>query len=91
VTLSPADVFRVRAAGAVTVTLRQGGASGAGELVEKLGTRRDSSGRFVCAQLDGEPGGACGCRIYESRPEACRRLEPGSVACVDARRRWSLA
>jgi len=86
VTLSPAEVPSVRAAGAITVTLRNGGESEAGELVEKLSTRLDRAGRFVCAQLDGEPGGACGCRIYESRPGPCRELEPGSAGCLDARR-----
>ena len=90
VALTPAEVFRVRAAGALTLTLRQGGSDGPGELVEKLATRRDSSGRFVCAQLDGDVGGACGCRIYEGRPEPCRALEPGSRACLDARGRAGL-
>ena len=87
VTLSPADVFRVRAAGAFTLTLRQGGTEGPGELVEKLATRRDPSGRFLCAELEGKPGGLCGCRIYESRPVPCRALEPGSAACLEARKR----
>lgn len=87
VVLSPSDVIRAKSAGAVTLTLRQGGPSGMGELVEKLATRRDATGRFVCALLDGEPGGPCGCRIYESRPEPCRRLEPGSSACLEARAR----
>ena len=27
------------------------------------------------------------CSIYETRPEACRKLEPGSRQCVEARRR----
>jgi hypothetical protein len=87
VALSPADVLRVRAAGAVTVTLRQGGPAEVGELVEKLATRRDWTGRFLCAELAGAPGGACGCRIYEDRPLACRQLEPGSRGCLEARER----
>jgi len=90
VTLSPADVFRVRAAGAVTVTLRQGAADGPGEVIEKLATRREESGRFVCAQLEGSVGAACGCRIYEDRPGPCRALEPGGAACLDARQRAGL-
>jgi hypothetical protein len=90
VALSPEDVLRVRAAGAVTVTLRQGSAEEAGELVEKLATRPDSVGRFVCAELNGAPGGACACRIYESRPRACRQLEPGSPGCFEARQRLGL-
>ena len=27
------------------------------------------------------------CRIYESRPEVCRRFEPGSDQCLEARKR----
>lgn len=91
VAISLAEVLRVRGAGAMTVTLRQGGREEAGELVEKLATRRDSTGRFVCAELAGAPGAACACRIYESRPLACRQLEPGSLACLEARQRLGLA
>ena len=81
----------MRSAGAMTVTLRQGGREEAGELVEKLATRRDSTGRFICAELAGTPGAACACRIYESRPLACRQLEPGSLGCLEARQRLGLA
>ncbi len=81
---------RLRRLGVPTVTLRYGGPSGLGVLVEKLATRRDESGRFVCAQLDGQVGRLCGCLIYEDRPQPCRRLEVGSAACRDARRRVGL-
>lgn len=90
VAISPEEVLRVRRAGAVTVTLRQGGREEAGDLVEKLATRRDATGRFVCAELEGAAGAGCGCRIYESRPLACRQLEPGSLGCLEARQRIGL-
>jgi uncharacterized protein len=84
------DLARLRRRGVATVTLRYGGAYESGTLVEKLATRRDEAGHFVCAQLDGPPGGPCACRIYEDRPAPCRRLEPGSAPCLDARRRLGL-
>jgi Fe-S-cluster containining protein len=67
--------------------VRYGGPTGIGELVEKLAMVRDEAGRFVCTQFDGPIGGPCSCRIYEERPQPCRRLEVGSDACRDARRR----
>jgi uncharacterized protein len=78
---------RLRRLGVPTVTLRYGGPTGIGELVEKLAMVRDEAGRFVCTQFDGPIGGPCSCRIYEERPQPCRRLEVGSAGCRDARRR----
>jgi uncharacterized protein len=85
------DLSRLHRRGVTTVTLRYGGAHERGTLVEKLATRRDEEGRLVCAQLDGPPGGPCACRIYEDRPAPCRRFEPGSLSCLDARRRFGLS
>lgn len=39
-----------------------------------------------CAGLDVSRPGAFPCRIYGSRPEDCRIVEPGSPACLEARR-----
>ena len=39
----------------------------------------------VCSALQGTPGVDCGCKIYEHRPTVCRRLEPGSKYCLQAR------
>ncbi|HXN30747.1 MAG TPA: YkgJ family cysteine cluster protein [Polyangiaceae bacterium] len=39
-----------------------------------------------CAALDVSVQGRYPCRIYEVRPEDCRLVEPGSPACLDARR-----
>ena len=30
------------------------------------------------------------CTVYEDRPELCRALEPGSVACLEARARMKV-
>ncbi len=30
------------------------------------------------------------CRIYETRPEVCRKFEPGSDQCIEARRRLGI-
>jgi len=30
------------------------------------------------------------CRIYESRPNVCRKFEPGSGQCIEARRRMGI-
>jgi uncharacterized protein len=38
-----------------------------------------------CAALRGAPGGRVRCDIYEVRPAACRKVEPGSRACLLAR------
>jgi hypothetical protein len=40
----------------------------------------------VCGGLDVSVPGRYPCAIYESRPEDCRIVEPGSPACLEARR-----
>ncbi|MBL8613797.1 MAG: YkgJ family cysteine cluster protein [Myxococcales bacterium] len=39
-----------------------------------------------CAGLDTRVPGAYPCRIYPNRPMDCRIVEPGSEACLEARR-----
>jgi Fe-S-cluster containining protein len=39
-----------------------------------------------CAALDVSEPGRFTCRIYEVRPDDCRLVEPGSPACLEARR-----
>ncbi len=39
-----------------------------------------------CAALDASEPGRFPCRIYEVRPDDCRIVEPGSPACLEARR-----
>jgi len=39
-----------------------------------------------CAALESAPGGRYPCSIYEVRPDDCRIVEPGSPACLEARR-----
>ena len=39
-----------------------------------------------CGALDCSKPGAYPCAIYERRPEDCRIVEPGSPACLEARR-----
>jgi Fe-S-cluster containining protein len=39
-----------------------------------------------CAALDTSRPGRYPCRIYEVRPDDCRLVEPGSPACLQARR-----
>jgi Fe-S-cluster containining protein len=39
-----------------------------------------------CGALDVSRPGAFPCRIYERRPDDCRIVEPGSPACLEARR-----
>lgn len=41
--------------------------------------------RGRCHFLDGEIGGAVGCREYEKRPASCQHLQPGDPACNVAR------
>lgn len=54
--------------------------------------RRPPFFRFVnnggdrCAALDVSTPGRFPCRIYDRRPEDCRIVEPGSPACLEARR-----
>ncbi|MGB0259558.1 MAG: hypothetical protein ACPGES_12975 [Coraliomargarita sp.] len=30
------------------------------------------------------------CKIYEDRPSVCRKFEPGSEQCIEARRRQGI-
>jgi Fe-S-cluster containining protein len=39
-----------------------------------------------CKALKGTVGASCACGIYARRPEVCRDFEPGSDACIEARR-----
>jgi Fe-S-cluster containining protein len=39
-----------------------------------------------CAALDVSQPGAYPCRLYARRPDDCRIVEPGSPACLEARR-----
>ncbi|UDF33833.1 UNVERIFIED_ORG: YkgJ family cysteine cluster protein [Shinella sp. XGS7] len=38
-----------------------------------------------CQALQGEIGGATQCSVYESRPPACREVQPGDAKCQRAR------
>lgn len=44
--------------------------------------------RTGCAALEGRPGRAVTCSVYEDRPEVCRAFEAGSIQCRDARRSY---
>lgn len=39
-----------------------------------------------CVALEGKVGACVSCKIYESRPEACRKFLPGSFLCLEARK-----
>jgi hypothetical protein len=39
-----------------------------------------------CASLDVSEPGKFPCAVYQDRPEDCRIVEPGSPACLEARR-----
>jgi hypothetical protein len=39
-----------------------------------------------CAALDVSTPGLFPCAVYERRPDDCRIVEPGSSACLEARR-----
>lgn len=45
--------------------------------------RMDPSGR--CSALVGKLGALVTCRVYDHRPSACRRVEPGDAECLRAR------
>ena len=55
------------------------------EEVLQLGIKLNHQGKRVCVGFEGDVGGACGCGIYELRPEACRKFEAGSILCKEAR------
>ncbi len=48
-------------------------------------------GRCVALEGNGSPGSPWRCRAYGVRPRACSELEPGSHACLVARRRTGLS
>jgi Fe-S-cluster containining protein len=43
-----------------------------------------------CAALDVREPGRYPCAIYDVRPDDCRLVEPGSPACLEARKRGEL-
>jgi hypothetical protein len=67
---------------------------GGAEILRKLTVLDDRppGWRFVentgdrCAALDVGVPGRFPCRIYAMRPDDCRIVEPGSPACLEARR-----
>ena len=69
-------------------------APGGGEILRRLTVLDDRppGWRFVantgdrCAALDVSVPGRFACAIYELRPDDCRIVEPGSPACLEARR-----
>lgn len=44
----------------------------------------------VCDFLRGTPGQRTSCGIYATRPDVCRKFEPGSRRCIAARDRLGL-
>jgi Fe-S-cluster containining protein len=38
-----------------------------------------------CVALEGELGRQVSCRIYALRPSGCRRVQPGTTECLEAR------
>ena len=50
-----------------------------------LATKEDKQGNVVCVGLRGTVGRRVSCRLYEARPEVCRKFEPGSLSCKAAR------
>ena len=67
---------------------------GGDELLRRLTVLDDTppGWRFVvndgdcCGALDVSVPGRYPCRIYDVRPDDCRIVEPGSPACLEARR-----
>jgi Fe-S-cluster containining protein len=51
--------------------------------------RLDAGGR--CLALRGKVGRRVSCTIYEMRPAACRKVEPGSERCLAHRRERGLS
>jgi hypothetical protein len=70
------------------------GSPGGGELLRRLTVLDDTppGWRFVvndgerCGALDVSVPGRFPCSIYDVRPDDCRIVEPGSPACLEARR-----
>ena len=40
-----------------------------------------------CVALDGKVGESVCCKIYNDRPNSCRKFEPGSDLCKEARKK----
>ena len=40
-----------------------------------------------CIALDGKVGESVCCKIYNNRPNSCRKFEPGSDLCKEARKK----
>lgn len=55
------------------------------EEIFRLGTKIDDRGQRVCIAFEGKVAQACACGIYEQRPNICRKVEPGSFTCRQAR------
>jgi Fe-S-cluster containining protein len=79
VALSPASEEAVRRVGLPVIT----STSGWPRLATKPHT--GPGGETICSALAGTVGGACGCLIYEDRPNVCREFLPGSLKCQVAR------
>lgn len=58
-----------------------------GEIVVDRYLRRDGE-TLACSSLDGTLGKSVSCRIYENRPQICRRFEVGSDRCHEVRRAY---
>lgn len=59
------------------------------EIVVDRFIKRDPND-FRCTKLEGEPGVAVSCSIYERRPNSCRVFEAGSDRCHAIRRAYGL-
>lgn len=56
----------------------------AGDRVETPAVVTEEFGK-ICGFLRGTPGRRVSCGIYETRPEVCRRYQPGGRGCIAAR------
>lgn len=45
---------------------------------------------YVCNFLRGTPGRRVSCGIYATRPDVCRKFNPGSRACLESRKEFGL-
>lgn len=55
------------------------------EEIFRLGTKLDGTGRRVCCAFEGNVAESCSCGAYERRPNICRKVEPYSFTCREAR------
>lgn len=77
-----ADVARMSRAARRRLTVVRSG--WAGDAVGTPAIVTEELGKS-CGFLRGTPGRRVSCRIYESRPDACRRYRPGGPGCRAAR------